>query len=134
MNLFQRDNHMVTYSTFRSNRSIDFVFRFPPCSYSSMIPKNKHCEFCFRISLNKQDICKPILNSAVIPQLWCMKLKKNNIWQEVEIKFVKNVSHHMACQCKECLDFKHLRQMFAEKYWRKFVRQSRLKILNKIVI
>lgn len=90
MNLFQRDNHMVTYSTFRSNRSIDFVFRFPPCSYSRMIPKNKHYEFCFRISLNKQDICKPILNSAVIPQLWCMKLKKDNIWRAVDmIEFVQ---------------------------------------------
>lgn len=61
MNFFQRDNHMVTYSTFRSNRSIDFVFRFPPCSYSSMIPKNKN--FILKNMFQKKDTCEPILNS-----------------------------------------------------------------------
>jgi hypothetical protein len=30
-----------TYSGFKSSKSIDFVFRFPPCSYSRMIPENK---------------------------------------------------------------------------------------------
>lgn len=76
MNFFQRDNHMVTYSTFRSNRSIDFVFRFPPCSYSSMIPINKHFFFKEYVSTKKIPVSQ---YSIEIPQLWCKKLNRDDI-------------------------------------------------------
>jgi len=37
---------LYTYSGFKSSKSMDFVFKFPPCSYSRIIPEKKNYWYC----------------------------------------------------------------------------------------